>query len=81
MERFAVMQLEKGAAMGCGLAGRVGPGHRRCERYAVKPIAVRLAQDGAAVLVTDIQDEAGAMVAAGIQEAGGQALLPAPGCH
>lgn len=36
--------------------------------------AVRLAEDGAAVLVTDIQDEAGEKVASAIQEAGGTAV-------
>ncbi len=37
-------------------------------------VAVRLAHDGAAVLVTDIDEQAGASVATGIREAGGQAL-------
>ena len=37
-------------------------------------IAVRLAQDGAGVLVTDIDDAAGAAVAAGIRGAGGRSL-------
>lgn len=36
--------------------------------------AIRLAEDGAKVLVTDIQDQAGEKVAAGIQEAGGTAV-------
>lgn len=35
-------------------------------------IARRLAGEGAAVLVTDVQDEAGAQVAAGIKETGGR---------
>jgi len=37
-------------------------------------VAVRLAHDGAAVLVTDIDEQSGASVATGIREAGGQAL-------
>ena len=36
--------------------------------------AERLAQEGAAVLATDIQDEAGEAVAAGIRDAGGRAI-------
>ncbi len=36
--------------------------------------AVRLAEDGASVLVTDIQDDAGEKVASAIQEAGGKAV-------
>jgi NAD(P)-dependent dehydrogenase (short-subunit alcohol dehydrogenase family) len=39
-----------------------------------KATAIRLAQDGAAVLVTDIQDDAGGKVAAGIAESGGRAV-------
>jgi NAD(P)-dependent dehydrogenase (short-subunit alcohol dehydrogenase family) len=35
--------------------------------------AIRLAEDGAAVLVTDIQDDAGEKVASAIQESGGKA--------
>ncbi len=39
-----------------------------------KATAERLAEEGAAVLATDIQDEAGEAVAAGIRARGGQAL-------
>jgi NAD(P)-dependent dehydrogenase (short-subunit alcohol dehydrogenase family) len=39
-----------------------------------KACADRLAEEGAAVLATDIQDEAGEAVAAGIRERGGQAV-------
>jgi NAD(P)-dependent dehydrogenase (short-subunit alcohol dehydrogenase family) len=39
-----------------------------------KACAERLAEEGAAVLATDIQDEAGEAVAAGIRERGGQAV-------
>jgi len=39
-----------------------------------KACAERLAEEGAAVLATDIQDEAGETVAAGIRERGGEAV-------
>ena len=39
-----------------------------------KACAERLAEEGASVLATDIQDEAGEVVAAGVRERGGQAL-------
>ena len=39
-----------------------------------KATAIRLADEGAAVLVTDIQDEAGEAVAASIRDAGGRAV-------
>jgi NAD(P)-dependent dehydrogenase (short-subunit alcohol dehydrogenase family) len=38
-------------------------------------IAIRLAQEGAAVVVTDIQDEPGEAVAKGIRETGGRAVF------
>ena len=38
-------------------------------------IAIRLAQEGAAVVVTDIQDEPGEAVANGIRETGGRAVF------
>ena len=38
-------------------------------------IAIRLAQEGAAVVVTDIQDEPGEAVAKGIRETGGSAVF------
>ena len=38
-------------------------------------IAIRLAQEGAAVVVTDIQDEPGEAVATGIRETGGRAVF------
>ena len=38
-------------------------------------IAVRLAQEGAAVVVTDIQDDAGDVVVKGIRETGGRAVF------
>ena len=40
-----------------------------------KATAERLAEEGASVLVTDIQDEAGEAVAAGIRERGGHAVF------
>ena len=38
-------------------------------------IAIRLAQEGAAVVVNDIQDEPGEAVATGIRETGGRAVF------
>ena len=38
-------------------------------------IAIRLAQEGAAVVATDIQDEPGEVLAKGIRETGGRAVF------
>ncbi len=56
-------RLDGRVALVTGGAGGIG-----------RAVAVRLAEDGAAVLVTDIQDQAGATVATGIQETGGRTL-------
>jgi NAD(P)-dependent dehydrogenase (short-subunit alcohol dehydrogenase family) len=57
-----VKRLEGRVALVTGGASGIG-----------KATAHRLAQEGAALVITDIQDEAGELVAKGIRELGGQA--------
>lgn len=58
-----MLRLQGRVAMVTGGAGGIG-----------QQTAFRLADEGAAVVVTDIQDEAGAAVAAKIRDGGGKAL-------
>ena len=57
-------RLEGRVALVTGAAGGIG-----------HAIAIRLAQEGAAVVATDIQDEPGDVLAKGIRETGGRALF------
>ena len=57
-------RLEGRVALVTGAAGGIG-----------HAIAIRLAQEGAAVVATDIQDEPGDVLAKGIRETGGRAVF------
>jgi NAD(P)-dependent dehydrogenase (short-subunit alcohol dehydrogenase family) len=63
-EEVVMERLEGRVALVTGAASGIG-----------HAIAIRLAQEGAAVVVTDIQDEPGEVLAKGIRETGGRAIF------